>query len=89
MRKKTKSKSKSKGDTDNKSSSFHKIVEEKIVPALTKFANFPILLTIRDTFGLLLPLIIVGSVGLLGSTFIFGGQNNTGTVSTSIIGWLA
>lgn len=36
-----------------------------------------------------MPLIIVGSVGLLGSTFIFGGQNNTGTVSTSIIGWLA
>lgn len=84
MRKKVKNKFKGNNKTDKNALS--RFVEERFVPALNKFTNFSILLTIRDAFGLLLPLIIVGSIGILGSTFIFGGA---GAMSTSIIGWLA
>lgn len=41
---------------------------------------------IRDSFALMLPIIVMGAVGILGTTFLFGGYGGT---STSILGWIA
>jgi PTS system cellobiose-specific IIC component len=55
-------------------------VKNKVLPALVKFGNARHVAGIRDAFGTMIPLIIAGSIGILISSIVFGG-NGSGYVS--------
>ena len=59
---------------------------DNIIDIVARLADHKGLSSVRDTFALLLPLIITGAIGILGVTFIFGGY---GAQSSSILGWIA
>lgn len=63
-----------------------KINTDKMVKIISKIGQQRELNTIRDTFALLLPLVIAGAIGIIGITFFFGGW---GSQSVSILGWIA
>ncbi|ASP28432.1 PTS system, cellobiose-specific IIC component [Spiroplasma corruscae] len=60
--------------------------DEKLMPAMTKFASQKHLTAIRDAFGILTPIIIGGSIAFLLGILIFGAGGNT---QTSLLGLLA
>ncbi|WP_031542719.1 PTS sugar transporter subunit IIC [Mesoplasma photuris] len=64
-------------------------IEDTMLPIFAKVGSFPILVTIRDAFALMIPVIIAGSLGILGSAFLFGGGATGSSLSTSVIGWIA
>lgn len=68
------------------SQKFNTFIDEKLMPAFAKFSTEKHLVSIRDAFGIITPLVMAGSISLIFSIFLFGGS---GGVSTSLLGWIA
>ena len=73
-------------DHKNQKGKFTSIVDKKLMPLFSKLSTQKHLVTIRDAFGIVTPLIIAGAIALIGAIFIFGGS---GGEKTSILGWIA
>ncbi|WP_342268479.1 PTS transporter subunit EIIC [Spiroplasma endosymbiont of Aspidapion aeneum] len=61
-------------------------INNKMMPAMTKFASQRHLTAIRDAFGILTPIIIGGSISFLLGIILFGAGD---TLETSLLGLLA
>ena len=59
---------------------------DRLTAVFSRLSTQRHLVTIRDAFGLVTPVIIAGALSLIGAIFFFGGS---GGASTSILGWIA
>ncbi len=73
-------------EKDNKKRKINYKKIAKWFSKLGKIGNQRYLAAIRDSFALLTPLIIIGSIAVVMRTFIFGAAGST---QTSILGWIA